>query len=78
MLKVNVHEAKTRLSELLSVVEEKGEWVCICRSGKPVAELRPISRSKDIFKVHPKLAKIRFLEDPVKPIDPEDWPEPED
>lgn len=77
MLKVNVHEAKTRLSELLAAVESKGEWVCICRSGKPVAELRPIKRSKDPFKPHPKLGKVKFFEDPMKPINPEDWPDPE-
>ena len=78
MMKVNVHEAKTRLSELLAAVEEKGEWICICRSGKPVAELRPIHRPKNIFKVHPELGKVKFAEDPAKPLEAEDWPEAED
>ena len=77
MRTVNVHEAKTRLSELLAGVEAKGEWVCICRNGKPVAELRPI-KAKDPFQVHPKLGKVRFLEDPARPINPADWPEPSD
>mgnify|MGYP000942959608 CR=1 FL=1 len=34
----NVHEAKTRLSELLALVEA-GEEVVIARAGKPVARL---------------------------------------
>ena len=39
-MRVNVHDAKTRLSELLRSVE-KGEAVTICRRGVPVAELVP-------------------------------------
>lgn len=35
---VNVHEAKTKLSALLALVE-KGEEVVICRANKPVARL---------------------------------------
>lgn len=42
MKKVNVHEAKTRLSELLKKVEA-GEEIVIARSGKPVARLVPAS-----------------------------------
>jgi prevent-host-death family protein len=37
-VQVNIHEAKTRLSRLLELVEE-GETVVIARHGKPVAEL---------------------------------------
>ena len=39
-MQVNVHEAKTRLSQLLELVEE-GETVVIARNGQPVAELVP-------------------------------------
>jgi prevent-host-death family protein len=39
-MQVNVHEAKTRLSHLLELVEQ-GETVTIARHGKPVAELIP-------------------------------------
>lgn len=42
MQKVNVHQAKTRLSELLSKVEA-GEEIIIARAGKPVARLVPAS-----------------------------------
>ncbi len=39
MITVNVHEAKSRLSELLERVE-RGEEVVIARAGKPVARLQ--------------------------------------
>ena len=47
MKSVNVHEAKTNLSELLKKVEA-GEEIVIARAGKPVARLVPASgvRSK--------------------------------
>jgi prevent-host-death family protein len=41
MLQVNMHEAKTRLSQLVELVEE-GERVVIARAGIPVAELVPV------------------------------------
>ncbi len=37
---VNVHEAKTRLSQLLAEVE-RGREVIVARNGKPVAKLVP-------------------------------------
>ena len=37
---VNVHEAKTHLSRLLSRVE-RGEEIVIARAGRPVARLQP-------------------------------------
>ena len=42
---VNVHEAKTRLSQLLAEVERGGE-VIVARNGKPVAKLVPIPQKK--------------------------------
>ncbi len=45
MLIVNMHEAKTRLSELVRLVEE-GEKVVLARNGTPVAELIPAERPK--------------------------------
>lgn len=75
MITVNTHEAKTRLSSLLSTVEETGEVVIICRHGKPVAELRQVKSSKDPLRLHPKLSQVVFHEDPTAPLDPEDWPD---
>jgi prevent-host-death family protein len=45
MIKVNVFEAKARLSEYLDRVEQ-GERVVICRRNRPVAELRPMAASR--------------------------------
>ncbi|MGY6498117.1 MAG: type II toxin-antitoxin system Phd/YefM family antitoxin [Microcella sp.] len=41
-LQVNVHEAKTRMSELLARVEA-GDEVIIARAGHPVASLVPVA-----------------------------------
>ncbi len=38
---VNIHEAKTHLSKLLARVA-RGERIVIAKSGRPVAELRPV------------------------------------
>jgi prevent-host-death family protein len=45
MKTVNVHEAKTRLSQLLAQVEA-GEEVVIARAGKPVARLVPAAKRR--------------------------------
>ena len=74
MLIVNVHEAKTKLSALLTAVEERGELVRICRNGKPIAELRPLPRVTDPLQQDPQL-RVEFLEDPVLPLDEDAWPE---
>ena len=76
MLKVNIHEAKTNLSALLLEVEKKGTLVRICRNGKAIAELKPILHKKNPLKTNPRL-KVKILEDPTLPLDPEDWPEAE-
>ncbi len=39
-MQVNIHDAKTRLSQLLTKVE-KGEEVIVARAGKPVARIVP-------------------------------------
>jgi len=41
MKKVNIHEAKAKLSEYVDAVVQ-GEQVVICRRNRPVAELRAI------------------------------------
>jgi prevent-host-death family protein len=45
MKKVNIHEAKAKLSELIDRVVE-GEVVVMCRRNVPVAELRPLPRPR--------------------------------
>jgi len=44
MRTVGAYEAKTRLSELLDDVSERGKTIVITKHDKPVAELRPIAR----------------------------------
>jgi prevent-host-death family protein len=75
MLKVNTHEAKTRLSELLAAVEKRGEVVIVCRAGRPVAEIRALQPRRKPFRKDPRLSKIVFREDPAAPLHPDDWPE---
>jgi antitoxin (DNA-binding transcriptional repressor) of toxin-antitoxin stability system len=45
MKKVNVYEAKTRLSALLDAVEG-GETIVICRRNVPAAELKRVPRPR--------------------------------
>ena len=45
MKKVNLYEAKTRLSALVDRVAE-GETVVICRRNVPAAELRPVPKPR--------------------------------
>jgi prevent-host-death family protein len=43
MEKVNIHDAKTRLSQLVERAEA-GEEIVIARAGRPVARLVPLAR----------------------------------
>jgi prevent-host-death family protein len=45
MTKVNIFEAKARLSDYLERVQ-RGERVVICRRNQPVAELRPVGAGR--------------------------------
>jgi len=75
MILVNTHEAKTRLSELLTKVESRHETVVICRNGTPVAELLPWKSVKNPLRQNPKLKKVAFHEGPALPLSEADWPE---
>ena len=75
MIWVNTLDAKSRLSELLKGVEERGEHVIVCRNGKPVAELRPISKVVDPLAKHPELGGIILHDGWDAPLDPADWPD---
>lgn len=63
MKQVNVHQAKSQLSQLLAEVEA-GEEVVIARAGKPVARLvreapvRPVLREPGAWK-----GKVRYAPD---------------
>ena len=76
MITVNMHEAKSSLSQLVQAVEERGEEVVLCRNGRPVARLVPhAGEAVDHFRRDPRRAGV-ILEDPVAPLPPEAWPEP--
>ncbi len=52
--RVNIHEAKTHLSQLLQFVKD-GSIVIICRSGEPIAELTASKKNP------PKKRKLGLL-----------------
>lgn len=74
MKSVNVHEAKSTLSSLLSQIERHGTGVVICRNGKPVADLIP-HQGGDRSQADAKLGKIKIKYDPVEELSMEDWPD---
>jgi len=76
MITVNMHQAKTNLSQLVQAVEQRGETILLCRNGRPVAKLMPNDATTvDHFRKEPRLAG-QFLEDPAAPLPAEAWPDP--
>jgi antitoxin (DNA-binding transcriptional repressor) of toxin-antitoxin stability system len=75
MIMINTHAAKTELSKLLSLVEQKDEVVQIFRNGKPIAEFKPVAKGKDPLKMHPKLKKVIFRQNIASPLTKSDRPE---
>ena len=58
MATVNIHDAKTHFSKLLTRVES-GEEIVIAKAGKPVARLSPLA--KKVNKRAPGSAKGRIV-----------------
>ncbi|GAB4411833.1 MAG: hypothetical protein OHK0032_07790 [Thermodesulfovibrionales bacterium] len=58
MAKVNIHDAKTHFSRLLSRVES-GEEIVIAKAGKPVAKIVPLTEK--VNKRTPGSAKGRVV-----------------
>jgi len=78
MITVNMHEAKSRLSELVKAVEEEDETVLICRQGQPVVELKALAKHGiDRLKQHPDLKPLYVAPgfDPLAPLSDDEWPE---
>ncbi len=61
---VNVHDAKTRLSQLLQAVEQ-GQEVIIARRGEPVARLVPAQRPVHYGIAQSSLQLTPNLDDPA-------------
>ena len=78
MITVNMHDAKTRLSELVKAVEERNETVILCRDGVEVAEIRRRVRRRAARTVtpDPRLA-VEFAPDytPTEPLSDDEWPD---
>ena len=72
MQKLNIHEAKTKLSAVLAGIEQKGESYLICRNGKPIADLIPHKKQSRLA-YHPVLSKINIDYDPTEELTPEEW-----
>ena len=77
MITVNTHEAKTKLSQLIAEVETNHEIIRICRHGKPVADLVPVSTHTNPLRQYPELNDIQIHYDPAQPMTPDEWPEEE-
>lgn len=75
MVTVNLYEAKTQFSRLVSAVEKRGERVILCRNGIPVADLVPhASIPSKSLDPDPVLVGARFLGDATAPLEAGDWP----
>ena len=76
MILVDLYEAKTQFSRLVSAVEKQGQRFVLCRNGMPVADLVPhTSISSKSLDPDPKLVDACFLADPAAPLEVGDWPE---
>ena len=77
MITVNMHEAKTRLSELVKAVEERNEVVVLCRDGREIAEIRRRAKRGQVRNLTPD---PRFRVDftpgyrPTEPLAGDEWP----
>jgi antitoxin (DNA-binding transcriptional repressor) of toxin-antitoxin stability system len=77
MITVNMHEAKTRLSELVKAVEERNETVVLCRDGREVAEIRRRVRRRQRRTLTPDRrfsVELAPGYDPAEPLADDEWP----
>lgn len=80
MITANMHDAKTRLSELVKVVEEKGETVILCRNGKEIAKITRLSTEdrQPVRRLVPDpMLRVNYAPgyNPAEPASQEEWPE---
>jgi antitoxin (DNA-binding transcriptional repressor) of toxin-antitoxin stability system len=78
MVRVNMHEAKTRLSELVKAVEERNEVVVLCRDGREVAEIRRRLKRRNTRNLTPDPRfRVELAPDyrPTEPLTEEEWPD---
>jgi antitoxin (DNA-binding transcriptional repressor) of toxin-antitoxin stability system len=78
MITVNMHEAKTRLSELVKAVEERNETVVLCRDGREVAEIRRRTKRHTVRNLTPDprfRVELAPGYDTAEPLSDDEWPE---
>jgi len=78
MITVNMHDAKTRLSELVKAVEERNEVVVLCRGGREVAEIRRRVKRRAVRNLTPRARfRVEFAPGyrPTEPLADDEWPE---
>ena len=78
MITVNMHEAKTRLSELVRAVEERNETVVLCRDGREVAEIRRRVKRRAARNLTPDprlRVELAPRYEPTGPLTEDEWPE---
>jgi len=72
MRKVNIHEAKTTLSQLIEAAES-GETVVLARAGKPVAQLVRLKKPSGVrLGVLKGMFPAEFLAKAVEPLSAKD------
>jgi antitoxin (DNA-binding transcriptional repressor) of toxin-antitoxin stability system len=77
MITVNMHEAKTRLSELVKAIEERNEVVVLCRGGLEVAEIRRRRPRRPVRDLAPDArfhVEVGRGYDPSEPLSDDEWP----
>jgi antitoxin (DNA-binding transcriptional repressor) of toxin-antitoxin stability system len=78
MITVNMHEAKTRLSELVKAVEERNETVVLCRNGLEIAEIRRRAKKggalRDLRPERSLRVEFGVAYNPAEPLSEEEWP----
>ena len=78
VITVNMHEAKTRLSELVKAAEERNETVVLCRDGREVAEIRRRVKRRDVRNLTPnRRVRVEWAPGyrPNEPLTDDEWPE---
>ena len=68
-----MHEAKTRLSQLVDAVDKNEDAVTICRHGKPVAMLVRFQPAADRLTPDPAL-RVTLRYDPTEPLSADEIP----
>ena len=70
MIEIGSYEAKTKLPELLRIVEMQGEEVFITRNGKKIAKLVPLNDKAEVIcaieTIRKFRGKIKFCKSEIK------------